>query len=160
VACDDACLINRARDGQLTMNRTNLLASAVAACVLVASPAAAHAAHGPAPDPTPVVVTDPVCATDGTNCQPQPDTHGPDPVCATDGTNCGAAAVHVVARGEWLWKIARTRLAAAGKSTAPRNVRRVADMIHADNRRVIGSNKNRLRPGQRLSIRAVNQWPV
>lgn len=143
------------------MNRTNLLASFVAACALVASPAAAYAAHGPAPDPTPVVVTDPVCATDGTNCRPDPTpVVVTDPVCATDGANCGAAAVHVVARGEWLWKIARTRLAAAGMSAAPRNVRRVANMIHADNRRVVGGNQNRLRPGQRLSIRAVNQWPV
>ena len=101
---------------------------------------------------------DPVCATDGTNCQPQPESH-PDPVCATDGTNC-QPSTHVVKRGEWLWKIARERLAAAGKPTAPSNVRKIADMIYADNRRVIGRNKNRLRVGQRLTIRVTEQWPV
>jgi Tfp pilus assembly protein FimV len=141
------------------MNRKRLLATATAACALIASPAPAHATHGPAPDPTPVVVTDPVCATDGTNCQPQPTTHGPDSICGLNPREC-AASTHTVRRGEWLWKIARTRLAAAGKPTPSRNVRRVADMIYADNRRVIGSDKNRLRPGQRLSIRAVNHWPV
>ena len=85
--------------------------------------------------------------------------HHPDPVCATDGTNC-QPSTHVVKRGEWLWKIARLRLAAAGKSTAPKNVRKIADMIYADNRRVIGPTKNRLMVGQRLSIRHRDQWPI
>ena len=54
---------------------------------------------------------------------PAPAWAGPngDPVCATDGTNC-QPSTHAVQRGEWLWKIARARLAAAGKSTAPTNV--------------------------------------
>lgn len=92
---------------------------------------------------------------------PGPASAGPngDPVCATDGTNC-QPSTHVVERGEWLWKIARVRLAASGKSTAPRNVGKIADMIYSDNRRVIGPNKNRLRVGQRLTVRPTGQWPV
>lgn len=142
------------------MSPVRLLACAAMASALIAQPTVAHATHGSSPDPTPVVVTDPVCATDGTNCQPQPVTHA-DSVCELrpQDARC-SATVHTVRRGDWLWKIARTRLAAAGKPTAPSNVRRVADMIYADNRRVIGSNKNRLRPGQRLTIRAATHWPV
>ena len=143
------------------MPARHALAAAAVLAALALPANGAHAAHGPSPDPTPVVVTDPVCATDGTNCQPQPVTHGPDRVCdlRPNDPTC-AAMVHRVARGEWLWKIARTRLAAAGKPAGPRNVRRIADMIYADNRRVIGPNKNRLRPGQRLTIRPASTWPV
>ncbi len=102
---------------------------------------------------------DPVCATDGTNCEPQPTTHGPDRICDLNPRDC-AASTHTVRRGEWLWKIARASLAQQGKSTATPNVRKIADMIYADNRRTIGANKNRLRVGQRLTIRATDGWPV
>ncbi len=71
-----------------------------------------------------------------------------------------ASETHQVERGEWLWKIARTTLAERGKSTATPNVRKIAEMIYADNRRVIGPHKNRLRVGQRLTIRATQNWPV
>lgn len=75
-----------------------------------------------------------------------------DPYCA--------AVTHEVRQGEWLWKIARTTLAQRGKPTAAPNVRKIAEMIYADNRRSIGANKNRLRVGQRLTIRATQSWPV
>jgi hypothetical protein len=70
-----------------------------------------------------------------------------------------ASQTHQVERGEWLWKIARTTLAQELQSTATPNVRKIADMIYADNRRIIGPNKNRLRIGQRLTIRARQNWP-
>ena len=82
-----------------------------------------------------------------------------DPVCATDGTGC-QPATHVVQPGDRLWKIARERLTAAGRSTTPRNVRKIADMIYADNTRVIGRDRHRLRVGQRLAIRVTEQWPL
>ncbi len=79
------------------------------------------------------------------------DVHPRDPQCV--------ATTHQVQQGEWLWKIARTKLAQQGKPTATTNVRKIADMIYADNRRTIGANKNRLRVGQRLTIRATDNWP-
>ena len=143
------------------MPARHALAAAALLAALALPTGTAHASHGPAPDPTPVSVSDPVCATDGTNCQPQPATYGPDRICDLHPNDPACATtVHRVARGEWLWKIARTRLSAAGKPIGPRNVRKIADMIYADNRRVIGPNKNRLRPGQRLTIRPVASWPV
>lgn len=104
---------------------------------------------------------DPVCATSRQGCQPEPTTHGGDEICDLDPNSAYCAStVHRVQRGEWLWKIARAKLATAGKSTAPGNVRRIADMIYADNRRIIGENKNRLRVGQCLVIRSTREWPV
>ncbi len=99
---------------------------------------------------------DPVCATSVNGC-PAPGTHG-DPPPGCDGRPCSTQ--HTVQRGEWLWKIARTKLAQQGKPISARNVRKIADMIYADNRRTIGANKNRLRVGQRLTIRPTQNWPV
>ncbi len=81
-----------------------------------------------------------------------------DPVCAFTAAGCGPS-VHEVQRGEWLWKIARATLQEAGLDSSPVRVRKVADAIYADNRRVIGPNKHRLRVGQRLRIRDVYSWP-
>ncbi len=113
----------------------------IALAGVLLAPTTAYAEHaGPPGPPVPSSHGDPLCAFDGTNCEPQ-------------------SSTHQVRQGEWLWKIARTKLARQGKSTATPNVRKIADMIYADNRRIIGPNKNRLRVGQRLTIRATDNWP-
>ncbi len=100
---------------------------------------------------------DPVCATSINGC-PAPGTHGDPPPCASRPDACSKQ--HTVQCGEWLWKIAGQRLAAEDKSIAPRNVGKIANMIYSDNRRTIGPDKSRLKVGQRLTIRAVEDWPV
>ncbi len=84
---------------------------------------------------------------------------GGDAVCDLHPQYAQCVTTHQVQQGEWLWKIARTKLAQQGKSTATPNVRKIADMIYADNRQAIGANKNRLRVGQRLTIRPMDGWP-
>lgn len=67
----------------------------------------------------------------------------------------GRPAVHVVLRGEWLWQIARTELSVqAPTSTQPSNaaVDRAARRIYQHNRRAIGADPDRLRPGVRLVV--------
>ncbi len=116
--------------------RAAAAAGAVLAAVLTTA-STAHAEHGGEPDRTPIVVTDPVCAFDGSNCAP---------------------TTHVVRRGEWLWKIARTQLRREGRPTTSRHVGALARIIYADNAAIIGRNPTRLRVGQRLSIRHPAQW--
>lgn len=64
-----------------------------------------------------------------------------------------SAEVHVVQQGDWLWKIAREQLRQSGTEPAPSAVQAQAEMIYQDNRAVIGPDRNRLRPGQRLRLR-------
>lgn len=128
------------------MRTTSVLALALSSVLLSPGTAAWAGPNG-----------DPVCATSPSGC-PAPGTHGDPLPC--DKTPSPCATQHKVQRGEWLWKIARQRLAAEGKSTAPHNVRKIANMIYGDNRRTIGPDKNRLKIGQRLVIRAVEDWPV
>ncbi len=122
--------------------RTAGAVAGVALLGVLLAPIPAYAEHaGPPGPPVPTSHADPICAL-----------HPNDSYCV--------ASTHHVRQGEWLWKIARARLKLAAKPASSANVRKVADMIYADNRRVIGPNKNRLRPGQRLSIRATQNWPV
>ena len=115
---------------------------ALALSAVLVSPAAAYAEHAGSPgSPIPTSHGDAIC-----------DLHPNDPYCV--------ASTHRVQRGDWLWKIARSRLNLAGKRASAGNVRKIADMIYADNRRVIGPNKDRLRIGQQLTIRATQGWPV
>ena len=63
----------------------------------------------------------------------------------------GQPATHVVVRGEWLWRIARTELST--QSTAAPSaaaVERAVRLLHRANRRVIGSDPDQLRVGTRL----------
>lgn len=77
-----------------------------------------------------------------------------------------SATIHVVQRGDWLWKIAREQLRQRGPGSFSQDslsqvtpeptaleVRAQAEVIYQDNRDVIGRNRNRLRPGQRLRLR-------
>jgi nucleoid-associated protein YgaU len=75
-----------------------------------------------------------------------------DPACAFDGSGC-ATTTHVVRQGECLWGIARATLRARHRPTDNAHVKRMANAIYADNRKVIGSDPSRIKPGQRLSIR-------
>jgi len=78
-------------------------------------------------------------------------------------TTSASADVHVVERGDWLWKIAREQLkqrtpeqlSPAGPEPTASEVRAQAEVIYQDNRGTIGPNRNRLRPGQRLRLRPV-----
>ena len=70
----------------------------------------------------------------------------------------GQSATHVVVRGDWLWRIARTELLAqsgtARSGTAPSAaaVERAARLLHRANRRVIGPDADRLQVGTRLVV--------
>jgi nucleoid-associated protein YgaU len=75
-----------------------------------------------------------------------------DPPCAFDETHC-QTRTHIVRQGEWLWGIARQTLRESHRPTGNAQVKRVADMLYADNRRVIGPNPDRIRPGQQLTVR-------
>jgi nucleoid-associated protein YgaU len=75
-----------------------------------------------------------------------------DPVCAFDGTAC-VGTLHVVARGEWLWKIARAELVRQGHSSRnAADVRAYVAKIYATNRPAIGRDPHRLRTGTRLVL--------
>jgi nucleoid-associated protein YgaU len=83
--------------------------------------------------------------------QAQPVVHE-DPVCAFDGTAC-VGTLHVVARGEWLWKIARAELVRQGHSSRnAADVRAYVAKIYATNRPAIGRDPHRLRTGTRLVL--------
>jgi len=75
-----------------------------------------------------------------------------DPQCAFESSGC-ATRTHTVRDGEWLWVIARQALRADRRSVTDHSVNLVVEMIYRENRRVIGSNPSRLRPGQRLTVR-------
>ena len=75
-----------------------------------------------------------------------------DPPCAFDESHC-QTTTHVVRQGEWLWGIARQTLRESHRPTGNAQVKRVADMIYIDNRRLIGPDPDRVRPGQRLTVR-------
>ena len=67
----------------------------------------------------------------------------------------GRPSSHVVVRGEWLWQIARTELTVQGPTFARPSdtaVDRAARRLHQVNRRAIGSDPDRLRPGTRLVV--------
>ncbi|MCA1823949.1 MAG: LysM peptidoglycan-binding domain-containing protein [Frankia sp.] len=71
----------------------------------------------------------------------------------------GAPIRHVVARGEWLWQIARNELLVQDTREnyyryypTDRAVARAARRIYRLNRGTIGRNPSRLRPGMRLRI--------
>lgn len=65
----------------------------------------------------------------------------------------GADTIHLVQRGESLWRIARRQLLHEGGSSRNRAVVARVLEIYADNRGLIGENPNRLRIGQRLVLR-------
>lgn len=71
---------------------------------------------------------------------------------AEDETSA-SSTIYVVQRGDWLWKIARQQLRQAGSEPTASEVRTRAEAIYEDNRDVIGTNRHRLRPGQRLRLR-------
>ena len=67
----------------------------------------------------------------------------------------GKAITHVVARGDWLWQLARTELVVQGRSFARPSdaaVQRAARRLHEANRRTIGADPDRLRAGMRLTV--------
>ena len=68
-------------------------------------------------------------------------------------TTSASSDVHVVQRGDWLWKIAREQLRQLGTEPSPSEVRAKAETIYQDNKAIIGPNRNRLQPGQRLRLR-------
>jgi nucleoid-associated protein YgaU len=64
-----------------------------------------------------------------------------------------AGTVHVVRRGEWLWRIARVELARQGLGNRnPSVLRRYVAAIYVRNHDVIGQNPNHLRVGTRLIL--------
>lgn len=67
----------------------------------------------------------------------------------------GKAITHVVARGDWLWQLARTELVVQGRTfTRPSDaaVQRAARRLHEANRRTIGPDPDRVRVGLRLTV--------
>jgi hypothetical protein len=63
-----------------------------------------------------------------------------------------AGRTHVVAPGEWLWRIARAELAAHGHPTDAPRVRRYAEVIWWVNRAAVGPDPDVLRPGTELLL--------
>ncbi len=67
----------------------------------------------------------------------------------------GRPATHVVARGDWLWQVARTELVVQGRTFARPSdaaVARAVRRVVAANRRAVGGDPDRLRVGTRLTI--------
>ena len=67
----------------------------------------------------------------------------------------GKPATHVVARGDWLWQVARTELIVQGPTFARPSdaaVQRAARRLYLANRSAIGADADRIRVGMRLSV--------
>lgn len=67
----------------------------------------------------------------------------------------GEPVSHVVARGDWLWQLARTELLVQGRTfTRPSDaaVQRAARRLYEANRRVIGADPDTVRLGTRLMV--------